>query len=81
MRYLKVSVGRMSYTDIYVEVPDEFKAEEIFKNKYLEQLQKITIETTTRDDWDYYEWEKTLEILGGGWVDKEEAESFMVGQL
>jgi hypothetical protein len=80
-KFLRVTVTRSESTELYVQVPDDFRPEDMLRYKYREELGRIAIETTDRSDWDNYAWPESIEVQGVVAVDAETANEFMVGTL
>ena len=82
MKFLKIGVTRTSSTDLYVEVPDDLDPFDFLRGKHLQDLQRIARETAPNDhEWDYYDWQLSVEAQEVDVVEEAEARQFAVGVL
>lgn len=79
-KFLRVEVTRTSSTELYIEVPDDFKESDLL-GKYQSEVGKLSSETTNDYDWDTSEWEDTVEVQSIKVVTEEEARLYSVGKL
>lgn len=79
-KFLRVEVTRTSSTELYIEVPDDFKEADLLR-KYQSEVGKLAKETTTDCDWDSSEWEDTVEVQSVSAVSEKEAKLYSVGTL
>lgn len=80
-KFLCAVVTRTSSTELYIEVPDEFKEADLMRVEYRKRIGKLAKETTGDYDWDGSEWEDTVEVQSVGAVTEEEAKKYTVGKL
>lgn len=80
-KFLKVSVRKVLTTDLYVEVPDDFRPEDVRNQQYRPQLGEIAMGTIAECEWDDCDWWRTLAIQDVSEVTEEEAKLFETGRL
>jgi hypothetical protein len=72
MKYLKVEVSKAYVTDLYIEVPDDFKIDRFNVDEI--DLNKAADETTSSMDWE--EEPNSVESLSYSEVKEEEAKRY-----
>ena len=76
MKYLKIEISRTEYTDLYVEVPDDYAG--VPQSRVMKEDIKLKIQERARK-LDSMHWNKEdAEVEGVSWTTAEEAKEFGV---
>ena len=80
MKYLKVTVSKEKYTDVYISVPDDFDPRDMFTYRQKKIDIPAIVEEQITDDI-AWETEPAVSVHGVGEVEKEEFEQYSNSKL